>query len=105
MDRIIELVAYHFGVGVDDITGESRKRMYVIPRHMAMMLIYELVTPCYTAIALYMSLDHQSVIHAVKSSRDHFDIKSHRDYLRQKVAKELDLDLTEKITELNEEPI
>jgi chromosomal replication initiator protein len=62
---ILDAVARHFGVSVDDLRGKSRQKEVVAPRHLAMYLLRADARLSYPQIgALFGGRDHSSVLHA-----------------------------------------
>ncbi|NQZ65608.1 MAG: chromosomal replication initiator protein DnaA [Mycoplasmatales bacterium] len=66
--RIINIVASYYRITKKDITGKSRKKDLVLPRHIAIYLIREIIGIGYTEIGKYFGgRDHSTIISAVKS--------------------------------------
>ncbi len=64
-DGIVEAVARHFAVSLDDLRGKARNQKIVAPRHLAMYLLREDGKLSYPQIgALLGGKDHTSVLHA-----------------------------------------
>jgi chromosomal replication initiator protein len=62
---VLEAVARHFGVTVDDLRGKARHKEIVAPRHLAMYLLREDYRLSYPQIGqLLGGKDHTSVLHA-----------------------------------------
>jgi chromosomal replication initiator protein len=62
---ILDAVARHFGVSVDDLRGKSRHKEIVAPRHLAMYLLREDARLSYPQIGTLLGgRDHSSVLHA-----------------------------------------
>ncbi len=62
---ILEAVARHFGVTVEDLRGKARQKEIVAPRHLAMYLLREDAHLSFPQIgALLGGRDHSSVVHA-----------------------------------------
>lgn len=63
---IIEVVAEHFGVKVEDITSKKRNSEFVLPRQVVMYLCRELTDTSYTNIGkLLQKKDHTTIMHGV----------------------------------------
>jgi len=69
---IVDAVARHFGVTVEELCGKARHKEIVAPRHLAMYLLREDARLSYPQIgALLGGRDHSSVLHACeKIGRD-----------------------------------
>lgn len=64
-EDVIEIVAAHYRVGREDVTGQSRKRQVMIPRQVAMYLIRnELNLPYEQIGGEFGGRNHTTVIHA-----------------------------------------
>jgi chromosomal replication initiator protein len=62
---ILDAVARHFGVSVDELRGRARHKEIVAPRHLAMFLLREDARLSYPQIGLLLGgRDHSSVVHA-----------------------------------------
>jgi chromosomal replication initiator protein len=62
---ILDAVARHFGVSVEELRSKSRHKVIVAPRHLAMYLLREDARLSYPQIgALLGGRDHTSVLHA-----------------------------------------
>jgi chromosomal replication initiator protein len=62
---ILDAVAKHFGVTLDELRGKARHKEIVTPRHLAMYLLREDARLSYPQIgALLGGRDHSSVVHA-----------------------------------------
>jgi chromosomal replication initiator protein len=62
---ILDAVAKHFGVTLDELRGKARHKEIVAPRHLAMFLLREDARLSYPQIgALLGGRDHSSVLHA-----------------------------------------
>ena len=65
--QIIQTTADHFGFGVDELCGPSRRRPLVMARQISMYVFRELTDYSYPAIAReFGGRDHTTVIHAVE---------------------------------------
>jgi chromosomal replication initiation ATPase DnaA len=83
-DEIIADVAKHYGLRVADLVGRRRARRFALPRHVAMLLMYE-SSPftTLTDIADVFDRDHSTVIVSLRRVRDaaKADIEIHEDIL------------------------
>jgi len=62
---ILEAVARHFGVSVEELRSKSRQKDIVAPRHLAMYLLREDTRLSYSQIGTLLGgRDHTSVLHA-----------------------------------------
>ncbi len=62
-------VAREWGIRKRDIISPRRYRPYVVPRHIAMWLSYELTTASYSMIGRLFERDHTTVMHGVRNAR------------------------------------
>lgn len=69
MRRIIHAAAQEFDMPLEAVCGPSRGRKYIAPRHVAMLLAYELTNFSLCAIGRVLNRDHTSVLHAIRSMR------------------------------------
>lgn len=69
LELVISLTATYFGVDPTEVRGSSRKQEYVIPRHVAIAIIYKKVLPSKKAIGRMLGMDHSSIIHATRSAQ------------------------------------
>ncbi len=65
-DRIIEGVAQHFSLPIEDLIGKSQSREYVVPRQLAMYLCRDLLKAPYMKIGDIFQRDHSTVMSAIK---------------------------------------
>ncbi len=66
--RIIGVVANYYRITKKDIIGKSRKKELVLPRHIAIYLIREIIGIGYTEIGKHFGgRDHSTIISAVRS--------------------------------------
>src|SRR5688572_14812829 len=88
---ILDAVARHFGVTLEDLRGKARHKEIVAPRHLAMYLLREDARLSYPQIgALLGGRDHTSALHGCKSigadvernGRSVNDARAVRDLLR-----------------------
>ena len=69
-DQIMEATAEYFGVGVDDIRGQSRSRVLVNARQVAMYICRELTDLSLPRIGqAFGGRDHTTVMHADRKIR------------------------------------
>ncbi len=62
---ILDAVARHFGVSIEELRGKARHKQIVAPRHLAMFLLREDARLSYPQIGqLLGGRDHSSVVHA-----------------------------------------
>lgn len=64
--RILETVAEHYSLSVDDLVGKSQTRDHVIPRQLAMYLCRELLKAPYMKIGDLFQRDHSTVMSAIR---------------------------------------
>lgn len=82
--KIMETVAEYYGVSMDDLVKQSRKKEFVKPRQIAMFLIRkELETSLPTIGEFFGGRDHTTVIHAVDKVGEIF---KENESFRQEVA-------------------
>ncbi|MCC6175522.1 MAG: chromosomal replication initiator protein DnaA [Chloroflexi bacterium] len=62
-DAIVDAVARHFGVTVEDLRGKARHQKIVAPRHLAMYLLREDARLSYPQIGALLGRDHTSALH------------------------------------------
>jgi len=65
-DRINFTVAEHYGVVSDDLTGDSQKKDYVLPRQVAMYLCRDKLNLPYMKIGSLFNRDHSTVMSSIK---------------------------------------
>ncbi len=67
VNQILKIVCSYFNVTLTDIKGQRRTKEFVVPRQMAMFLLYELTqTPFVTIGELLGNRDHTTIMHGVK---------------------------------------
>lgn len=64
------VVARHFGVSRLDLIGQSRRKKYAIPRHVAMYLIHDGKRTLPEIGRRFGGRDHTTVLHAVRKIAD-----------------------------------
>ena len=65
LDRIVEVVARHFGVSIEEMLGPKRNRTLVLPRQVAMYICRELTSSSLMEIGRrFGGRDHSTVLHA-----------------------------------------
>ena len=63
--QIIEAVANFYGIRVDEVTGDSRKRELVVPRQISMFLMREEIDASFPLIGKALgNRDHTTAMHA-----------------------------------------
>ena len=71
LQQILRAVCSYYSVKIDDIKGHRRTKELVIPRHMAMYLIYDLTKTPYMSIGDFLGgRDHTTILHGVKKVED-----------------------------------
>jgi chromosomal replication initiator protein len=71
LQQILRAVCSYYSVKVDDIKGHKRTKDLVIPRHIAMYLIYDLTKTPYMSIGDFLGgRDHTTILHGVKKVED-----------------------------------
>lgn len=65
-DRIFQMVASHFGITIEDITGKSQKKECALPRQIAMYLCRSRLKLPYQAIGSLLERDHSTVMSSIK---------------------------------------
>lgn len=65
--RVIEIVSAHFGITPAYLMGKGRTNDRVLPRHIAMYILYEKKVATLKTIGRYMGFDHTTVINAAKT--------------------------------------
>jgi chromosomal replication initiator protein len=74
VDSIKQMVAEHFGVPLDKLQGETRKRQIVVARQLSMYLAKNLTNSSLKAIGdQFGGRDHSTVIHSCKAVQDLMD--------------------------------
>jgi chromosomal replication initiator protein len=66
VQRVLQLVADHYGLTVTDLVGPSRQRQVMRPRHVAMYLLHEHLGLSYVSIGKLLRRDHSTVIFGVR---------------------------------------
>lgn len=75
-DYILEVVAEHFDISLEEIKGSSRARKLSYPRQIAMYLIYNITNSNYVDIAkLLGGKNHTSVLHGYKKIQEDYQTK------------------------------
>jgi chromosomal replication initiator protein len=71
LQQILRAVCNYYSVKIDDIKGHKRTKELVIPRHIAMYLIYDLTKTPYMSIGDFLGgRDHTTILHGVKKVED-----------------------------------
>lgn len=87
VNQILKIVCSYFNVTLTDIKGQRRTKKFVVPRQMAMFLLYELTqTPFVTIGELLGNRDHTTIMHGVKKIETELKDfgKTKQDYLNIK---------------------
>ncbi|MBU0649614.1 chromosomal replication initiator protein DnaA [Patescibacteria group bacterium] len=67
LHQILKAVCNYYSVRMEDVKGSKRTKELVVPRHIAMYLIYDLTkTPYMTIAQLFGGRDHTSILHGIK---------------------------------------
>jgi chromosomal replication initiation ATPase DnaA len=101
IQKIIDLTSFYFGIPVEKVMGKIKKNNYVIPRHVSILLANEFVLTSKRGLANEIGVNHSFVYYAIEACENNHELIPHLDYLRHKITKELDLQLSEKIEEIN----
>lgn len=72
-ERIIQAVAEHYGLRLEDILGKSQKRDCVLPRQLAMHFCREKLKMPYIKIGEFFSRDHSTVMSGIKQIQKALD--------------------------------
>lgn len=88
---ILDTVAEHFGVSIDDISSQKRDKEFALPRQIIMYLCRTMTTETYQNIAtLVGKKDHTTVISGVKKIekliKDDGDLKNKIDTIKKKIS-------------------
>lgn len=70
IDNIQKTVAKHYNIKLTDLMSNSRKRVLVRPRQMAMFIARSLTTKSLPEIAAEFSRDHTTVLHACQTMEE-----------------------------------
>ena len=71
LHQIVKAVCSYYSVKMDDVKGHRRTKDLVIPRHVAMYLIYDLTKTPYMTIGEYFGgRDHTSILHGIRKVED-----------------------------------
>ena len=66
--RIISVIASYYKINKSDITGKSRKKEFIFPRHLSIYLVRQITNLSQTQIGkLFGNRDHSTVINAIKN--------------------------------------
>lgn len=92
-EQIIEAVGRTCGIQVEELIGPSRSAWIVMPRHLAMYLIRDLVhESCKHIGARFSGRDHSSVIHACRKIETLISSEAEVKSLRERVVKSLGIE-------------
>jgi chromosomal replication initiator protein len=88
-EPIINTVAEHFGFTAQDLKSKTRLREIVMPRQIAMFIMYQKITRItYREVGLAFYKDHATVIYALKTVRGLYDIdKAYRNIVDEILKK------------------
>lgn len=89
-DYIIEVVAEHYGITVDDMKSQRRNSEYVLPRQVYMYVASKLTQESLQNIGKYINKkDHTTVIHGIKKIvgdiEDNKELKNNIDIIMKKI--------------------
>jgi chromosomal replication initiator protein len=65
-DRIVKIIASHFGIKTDDILGKSQTKECTLPRQFSMYFCRDKLKLPYMSIGQYFKRDHSTVMTSVK---------------------------------------
>jgi chromosomal replication initiator protein len=93
LNQILKVVSTYFGVTMTDVKGKRRTKELVIPRHIAMYLMYEMTQTPYMSIGEFLGgRDHTTVMHGVDKVGDEvkFDakVKQNVENIKQIISRE-----------------
>ncbi|GBF51334.1 chromosomal replication initiator protein [Leptospira ryugenii] len=66
-DQVIELVCQKMSIGRSDLLGKSRKADFIIPRHLCMLLLFEVFSLKKAHIGRIFNAQHTTVIHGIQN--------------------------------------
>ncbi len=75
--RIVQAVAEHYGLRLEDVLGKSQTRECVLPRQIAMLLCREKLKMPFMKIGELFSRDHSTVISGVRQIKKVLDQNDH----------------------------
>lgn len=89
-DYIIEVVAEHYGITVNDLKSQRRNSEYVLPRQIYMYITSKLTQESLQNIGKYINKkDHTTVIHGIKKItgdiEDNKELKNNIDIIMKKI--------------------
>lgn len=64
--KISDVVAFHYGLTRAEIRGESRRKIYVKPRHVAMFICVKFAGLSFKHTGRVFNRNHTTVLHGVK---------------------------------------
>ena len=82
VDMLLNIVAYHFGIRTNDITGSCRKKEYTYPRHVFIYLAKKILHLPIKRIATFINRNHSTVMSSLKKS----DVQNKPDNLAKDIA-------------------
>lgn len=71
--QVLAAVAEVYGVGIDDLTGRSRRKEVVEPRQVAMFLLRDMLDLSYPTIGEKLGRDHTTAIHSFEKINQEAD--------------------------------
>ena len=83
IERIIYLVSKEFGVSVNDVKGQCRKRIFTVARQSAIFFIRKYTNKTFMQIAEMFNRDHSSIIYSVNTVNDF--MQTDKEYKKQMV--------------------
>lgn len=75
-DGVVKIVASHYGIKTDDLTGKAQSREIALPRKIAMYVCREILKMPFQAIGKYFDRDHSTVMSSVKMIQKEIDEKN-----------------------------
>ncbi len=76
-NKIVQLVAYHFGIIEENILGRMQTKEYALARKLAMYLCRQELKMPFMQIGKFFARDHSTVITSVKQVQDELDKDNH----------------------------
>jgi chromosomal replication initiator protein len=86
VERLQRVVAGHFGIPVETMTGTRGSPEVAEKRQVAMYLAREVILCSYPDIGKCFKRDHSTVMHACNSVRQNPELASLATYLRERIA-------------------
>ncbi|BDA77071.1 chromosomal replication initiator protein DnaA [Leptospira kobayashii] len=72
-DQVIDLICERMSVARKDLLGKSRKADYILPRHLSMLLLHEILGLPKSQIGRIFSAQHTTVIHGINKIKERFN--------------------------------